>query len=95
MATSFAKMNWKYLPKAQALAGPPNGFCQVLSSRWWLIDPEKGLIFYWYKGYKGLGVPQCNRNLAIVNQLRGKLRPNIALEYIERVFVPIELSDWQ
>lgn len=92
MADALAE-RWRFLPKDQAINGPTHGFCQVYSNRWWVVHPEKGLAFFWSKGVKGLGSPQCNSNESISRRL-GTTIEGATLEFIPRVFVPINLGDW-
>jgi len=83
----------KYLSESDAINGPKSGFCKIISNSWWAVDPEKGLIFYHFKDYKGLGSPQCNTDYRIVEMLK-KHNPDCEVKYFDRIFVPIDLRDY-
>jgi hypothetical protein len=89
--------DWQFLPVPIALAGPACGFVQVMSQRWWLVCPKRGLQFYnpidagGRRMTKGFGSPQCNMNLSVVRRLQKK---GYEIQYFERVFVPINLMDY-
>jgi len=84
---------WRFLPEAEAISGPQGGFCAVYRDRWWVCHPEHGLTFFWSRGVKGLGSPQCNASENIAVRL-GK--PVWAvLKFLPVVFVPISLADYQ
>ena len=82
-----------YLSKETAIHGPSHGFCQVYPNRFWIVHPEQGLVFAKFPGDRGLGSPQCNGNKSIAERFVADY-PGCSVEFIERVFVPIELQDF-
>ena len=84
---------WRFLPEEKAITPPEYGFCQIIRNHWWNVCPERGLIFFWSRGVKGLGTPQCNRDEALMKRL-GTTIPNSIIKQIPLVFVPINLSDY-
>lgn len=85
---------WRFLPEADAVAGPRSGFCQVLRDRWWVVCPERGLAFFWSKGDRGLGSPQCNSDETISRRL-GTTIPGATLKFMPVVFAPVRLEDYR
>lgn len=63
-----------YVPLDE-LTTPREGY--VLMDRWWVVDRERGAMFYGFS-------PQCNHNRALCEHLCGKLYENA-----EVVFVPV------
>jgi hypothetical protein len=97
MTRAIPESHYQFLPVPLALAGPSHGFVQVYSQRWWSVCPRRGLRFYspitasGRRQDKGLGSPQCNASPAVMHR---HLYDGDAVQYFERVFVPINLGDW-
>jgi hypothetical protein len=97
MSRTTPETHYQFLPVPLALAGPSHGFVQIYSQRWWSVCPQRGLRFYspvtasGRRQDKGLGSPQCNSSLAVMEKLTHE---NDGVVYFERVFVPVNLGDW-
>jgi len=86
---------WRWLPWDEAERGPDRGFCMVVSNNWWITHPEKGLLFFWSRGTKGLGSPQCNPNESLSRRLGDMSNtPGSEIRFVKRVFVPIHIRDY-
>jgi len=85
---------WRFLPLKDAMDGPNSGFCQIIRNSWWVVCPERGLVFFWSRGERGLGSPQCNINEVICKRL-GTTLPGATIEYVDKAIVPICMADFQ
>lgn len=85
---------WRFLPLEQATSNPKSGFCQIIRDSWWHVHPEKGLLFFWSRGTKGLGSPQCNSSKAIVRHL-GTTCGGTEIQFVPLAIIPINLGDYQ
>lgn len=85
---------WRFLPLEQATSNPKGGICQVIRDNWWLVHPEKGLLFFWSQGTKGLGSPRCNRSESIVRRV-GTTCEGAEIRFLPLAIVPIDLSDYK
>lgn len=60
---------------------------EVLTDRWWIVHPERGIAFYrmWPKDrYRS---PQCNHDERISRQLCEQLYPDHEIRLIPAVFI--------
>ena len=69
-------------------AATPSNYAQVIMDHWWIVDPEKGLMFFG-RGY----APQCNSNQKIAESI-AKIHPTCEVKHLELVYVPRRLQDW-
>ena len=92
VADKFAD-RWRFLTEDAATSAPRGGYVQIIRDHWWVVCPYRGLTFFWSRGVKGLGSPQCNSNEAISRRL-GTTIPGAIIKQIPLVFVPINLSDY-
>jgi hypothetical protein len=83
-----------YLAKEAAINGPKDGFCRVMSNYFWVVHPENGLVFAKFRGDHGLGSPQCNTNKSLADRFVNSY-PGCTVEFYERVFVPVNLRDFE
>jgi hypothetical protein len=69
-----------YLPLSDAYK-VHSGQVQMLLNKWWIYDPDKGLVFFgqW---------PQCNSDKSIVEASRAKYYPNTELLFVKQVCLP-------
>lgn len=86
---------WRFLSEDIATAPPNNGFCLIIRNRWWVVCPNRGLVFFWSRGERGLGSPQCNNNESIAKRLGNNKIFNTSIKFIPLVFVPIDLWDYR
>jgi hypothetical protein len=88
------KSRYNFLPEDKATTPPTSGYFQALSNRWWVSHPEKGLAFFWMRGDKGLGSPQCNINESISIKIGVNSIEGAQVKFIPVVYVPIDLRDY-
>ena len=63
------KLRYRYLPCSKTMFTPrEDGFYELLTDRWWVVHPGKGLTFYIGPRGKNFS-PQCNRSRALVENL--------------------------
>jgi hypothetical protein len=76
-----------YLPFDQV--NKAQGSCEVFRDAWWIVHPEKGLVFHNSAFRKGLkeAAPQCNRDKNVAEYLRPKLYPWAEVRQIPLVTV--------
>jgi hypothetical protein len=75
-----------------------SGIVQAYHDYWWIVDREKGLVFYSGSRHKLLkdSSPQCNRDQSTAHYLLGKLYLNteFIVQQIPLVLCPINLNDY-
>lgn len=63
---------------------------KVMLNRWWVIHPEKGILFYApedrHRSTRN-AAPQCNAKKEIAQHLVDKLYPNCSLIFIEVAYI--------
>jgi hypothetical protein len=72
----------------EAIKPPTDGFWNVLTDRWWCVDPEKGLLFYGT-------APQCNRQKSIALLLASKCWPDAEIIQIPVVYLKHDCADYR
>jgi hypothetical protein len=72
---------------------PKDGLVHCLLDRWWVIHPEKGIVF-WRPSGKGEGSPQCNSNREITESLAARMYPWARVELIPMVMYQIDPQDY-
>lgn len=83
-----------FLPFDQVHAG--KGHCDVIRDCWWVVDPERGLLFYQRNrsGKLRSASPQCNRNESIARSIQRRLYPWAEVRQVPLVMLPINVSDY-
>lgn len=71
----------------------PDGLCNHYKDRWWVVAPEKGVLF-WKPHKRWAGHPQCNSNEALTKSLMEKLYPWAEIRFMPSVFVKAEPRDY-
>jgi len=64
------------------------GFYQLIINSWWAVHPTKGAVVFRRSS------PQCNSNERIAQRIK-EIYPWANLEFRARVWMPIDLRDWQ
>jgi hypothetical protein len=77
----------KYVPMERVTTLPHDGFWDIRSDRWWVYQPDKGLVFYRKS-------PQCNINETIARKLQQQCWPDAELIFLERVYLPHDCGDY-
>jgi hypothetical protein len=76
----------RYVPLDQ-LQTPKSGY-EVLVDYWWVIDPEKGALFYQRSTKnQSLGSPQCNRDENVTRNIGSKLYKDMEIRQIHLAYV--------
>jgi hypothetical protein len=83
-----------YLPESDVLKA--SGMCNVMRNRYWLVHPERGLIFYPFKKSKDIkhSSAQCNSSKEVAEHFHKTMYPWAEIKFIETVIVPISISDY-
>jgi hypothetical protein len=68
-------------------AEKPTQGAEVWLDHWWIVDPEKGLIFY--HGY----APQCNSDKRITDAIEAKGQFHGEVKQIPIVYIPRHLQN--
>lgn len=80
------------------LTEPPNELNQPYKDYWWIVTPEREILFYSIRPNRrrknSLGAPQCNADERCAEAVRKKLYPTCTIEQIPIVFVPISPDDF-
>ena len=78
-----------YMSEDEASAA--SGLCAVLRDRWFVVHPERGLVFFQFKRGGGLrgASPQCNSNENIARSI-ARMYPWAEVRLIPFVLVPQE-----
>lgn len=90
--------NYTFLPVEEA-ERPGAGFFRHYVSAWWMVHPDKGLVF-WNPGrggkrrHPGLGSPQCNPDEGIARRVSSATALSHELRLIESAWVPVDPSDY-
>jgi hypothetical protein len=58
---------------------------QVVTDRWWVVHPERGLAFY--RVARDYRAPQCNHDRRLVNSLIADLYPGHEARHVAVVFM--------
>jgi hypothetical protein len=69
------------------------GLVQHIAKHYWLVHPNKGLMFYPYKKTQNIkyAAPQCN----LQENITRRLAPEFAeVRYIESVLIPIDPREY-
>lgn len=88
--------DYKFLPVEEAVAPRGGLYFQHYVDAWWLVHPDKGLLFY-RRGLGGLGSPQCNTDERVTRMLFAKDPPpidGIEVRKLASVWVPIDPCDY-
>ena len=66
------------------------GACNAVHHSWWVVHPEKGLIFYTQTPKRGLNeaAPQCNRDRSITGRVIAPRYPWADIRQIPLVLHP-------
>ncbi|UXN70929.1 hypothetical protein N8A98_07000 [Devosia neptuniae] len=86
-----------YLPETNVM--DVKGHCDVIRNRWWVVHPERGLIFWQpetrrRKGQLTGAAPQCNSDETITRRVIAKLYPWAEVKQVPLVLLPISMSDY-
>lgn len=91
--------DWRLVYMPEADIEKASGICSVMRNHWFMVHPERGLLFYQSnrrrKGQLRGASAQCNADRTVAEHLRQKLWPWAELRFYERVIVPISLGDYQ
>lgn len=91
--------DWRLVYMPETDIEKASGICNVMRDRWFMVHPERGLLFYQSnrrrKGQLRGASAQCNTDKAVVERLRQELWPWAELRFYERVIVPIDLGDYR
>jgi hypothetical protein len=86
-----------FMPFDQVAAA--KGFCNVVRDRWFVVHPERGLLFFQTDKRrigKLLGAAaQCNANKQIATRIRDKMYPWAEVRQFALVMEPIAAGDFQ
>ena len=82
MSIDINSENLVFVPLEEAIQ-IPEGLCTIYKNRYWLIHPDKGLIFYYF--HRSL-YPQCNTDFSIADRIRNVLYPWATIEKVDTVF---------
>jgi hypothetical protein len=96
MALALSIENYKFLPEQEAVSPSKAGFFMHWVNAWWLVHPDKGLLFY-RLGRRGYGSPQCNTDERVTRMLFAKAPPpidGIEVRQLASVWVPADPSDY-
>lgn len=80
----------KFVPEAEA-GIPPAGFIEHFKDCYWVVHPEKGLVFWVTSGHLS---PQCNRDESCVKALAERLYPWAEVKLIPSIFRSINPRDY-
>lgn len=81
-----------FLPETEATKPTKGQFFRRVVDSWWVVHPEKGLVFYG----KHFRSPQCNLNEAITRKLSdGMYEFPHEVKFIELAWVPVDLNDYR
>lgn len=90
--------DWRLVYMPEAEIDKADGICSVLRNRWFMVHPERGLLFYQIskqrRGRIRGASPQCHDSKEAAEYLRKKLWPWAELRFYERVIVPIDMRDY-
>lgn len=75
-----------FIPRDKA-STPPPGLIRHIKDSWWIVHPEKGVVFF--KQHS----PQCNRNKEITRRIAA-MYPWAEVRFIPSVFHKINPDDW-
>lgn len=78
-----------FIPLEKAIVCP-SGFVQHIKDHWWVVHPEKGLVFW----DKKVMSPQCNSNESLTRRIWEQMYPWAEIKFIPSVFRTINPSDW-
>jgi hypothetical protein len=96
----LAEEHYQFMPFDQA-ATPGEGHFEHYVSHWWVVHPEKGLVFYNPVNSQGRrrrrwGSPHCNRNEDLARLVHRKTITweGTEVRLIESAWVPLDISDY-
>lgn len=84
-----------YMPLDQIHSA--GGIVQHIKNSWWVVDHEKGLLFYARDKRKSLAraSPQCNSNKECAEAIAQRIWPGMEIRFFESVLVPVNLQDYR
>lgn len=77
----------EFVPLEKATIPPP-GLIEHIHNRWWVVHPQKGLVFW--KGWS----PQCNSNKEITERIWKGMYPWAEIQFIPSVYRRINPNDY-
>lgn len=80
--------NLVFVPLDKATVAP-GGLINHIKDHWWIVHPEKGLVFWDQKARS----PQCNTNESLTRRF-AKSYPWAEVRFIPSVFHRIKISDY-
>jgi len=86
---------YKFFPKEKALTPTKGGFYRLITDNYWLVHPDKGLAFYWMKGDKGMGFPQCHTQKIFLHHIENLSGEKVEVEFLPAAWVPISLDEFR
>lgn len=71
-------------------------FFERMTDRWWIIHPERGLVFYKGPFRYGFGSPQCNHSEAIAQKIADSVTYDFPHEVckLDLVWIPVNPRDF-
>lgn len=79
-----------FVPEAEACQ-PRNGLIECHIDHWWIVHPERGLVFYGAKStHRESLSPQCNRDRSVTEYLRS-MYPWAEVRQVPLVFSPANI----
>lgn len=66
---------------------------EVLTDRWWVVHPEKGLAFYRPHPKRRFRAPQCNSDRRMPEHLVAEMYPGHEVRYVEAAYVGPRYDD--
>ena len=104
--TTISEADYVFLPVDEATAPGQGGFFQHYVDAWWVVHPERGLVFFNPKNtrtgrrrFGRYGSPQCNADERISRKVgadtAGSVFPEVEIREFPSVWVPIDISDYQ
>lgn len=75
------------------LATPPGGLIEHLKDRYWVVDPERGAVFYRI-GKRDGWAPQCNSNESVTKVIVERMHPWAEVVLVPSAFRRIDPQDY-
>lgn len=72
------------------IAGPDHGRTETFVDQWWVVDPERGLLFVEQLGRSKFVVPQCNPDERVARMLASRYYPDFEVRQIPAVTVTVD-----
>jgi hypothetical protein len=98
MNPALDPQSYRFLPLAEAVNPPKQGLFTHWVNAWWLVHPDKGLLFYRFGRRRGWGSPQCNTDERVTRMLFEKAPPpfeGIEVQHLPSAWVPADPDDYR